>query len=125
MDKADAQLDNLEQLCHSLEFTQIEHKVVESLKTGNDCLKKLNDMMSLEDIEDLMDDTRDAVEYQQKVTRLISGEFGDDLENDDEINNELEKILADELPDVPTDKLPQVEKQSTDPIKTGLYFKFV
>ena len=79
-------------------------------------------MMSLEEIEDLMDDTKDAVEYQQKVTRLISGEFGDQLEDDDEINNELERILADQLPEVPTDKLPQVEQQSPEKVKTGLFY---
>ncbi len=78
--------------------------------------------MSLEDIEDLMDDTRDAVEYQQKVTRLISGEFGDQLEDDDDINDELERILADQLPQVPSDKLPQIEKEiSPSKIKNGWF----
>ncbi len=65
---ADKQLDNLEQLIHTLEFTQIEQQVLSSLKTGNECLKKLHDMMSIDEIEDIMDDTREAIEHQRVST---------------------------------------------------------
>ncbi len=54
-------------MVHNIEFTQIEHQVVNGLKVGNDCLKQLHEMMSLDDIEQIMDDTRDAIDY-QKVT---------------------------------------------------------
>jgi charged multivesicular body protein 6 len=63
--KTDNQLDNIEQLTHTLEFTQIEHEVIKGLRMGNDCLKQLNDMMSLDEIEDIMDDTREAMEHQK------------------------------------------------------------
>ena len=43
----------------------IEHQVVNSLKTGNECLKKLHELMSLDEIETIMDDTREAVEHQR------------------------------------------------------------
>lgn len=38
--------------------------VVNSLKQGNEALKKMNEILKLEDIEKLMDDTREAAEYQ-------------------------------------------------------------
>lgn len=63
--KTDNQLDNIDQMIHTLEFTQIEHEVVNGLKVGNDCLKKLHEMMSLDEIEDIMDDTREAIEHQR------------------------------------------------------------
>lgn len=63
--KTDQQLENMDQLIHTLEFAQIEQEVVRSLKTGNDCLKKLHEMMSLDEIEDIMDDTREAIEHQR------------------------------------------------------------
>lgn len=63
----DQQLDNLDQLVTSLEFKQIESQVFSSMKVGNECLKKLNEMMSLDEIEDLMDDTREAIEHQQVI----------------------------------------------------------
>lgn len=43
----------------------VEQQVVGSLKIGNDCLKKLHDMMSIDEIEDIMDDTKDAIEHQR------------------------------------------------------------
>ncbi len=61
-----------EQLTHNLEFTMIEHQVVNSLKTGNECLKKLHELMSLDEIETIMDDTREAVEHQRVYKSLIN-----------------------------------------------------
>uniref|UniRef100_A0A4W5JXJ3 Uncharacterized protein n=1 Tax=Hucho hucho TaxID=62062 RepID=A0A4W5JXJ3_9TELE len=48
-----------------IEFVQIEMKVIEGLKVGNDCLKSMHEAMSLEDVERIMDETQDAVEYQR------------------------------------------------------------
>ena len=75
LERTDAQLDNLDQMCHTLEFTQIEQQVVAGLKYGNDCLKKLHELMSLDDIEQIMDDTREAVEYQQVSTHSLIHSF--------------------------------------------------
>ena len=63
--KTDGQLDNIDQMIHTLEFTQIEHEVMRSMKQGNESLKQLNEMMSLDEIEDIMDDTREAIEHQR------------------------------------------------------------
>lgn len=35
-----------------------------SLRQGTDALKKMNELLKLEDIEKLMDDSREAAEYQ-------------------------------------------------------------
>ena len=42
LDKTDTQLDNLEQMVENIEFTQIEMKVVEGLKQGNECLEQMH-----------------------------------------------------------------------------------
>ena len=42
LDKTDNQLDNLQQMVENIEFTQIEIKVVEGLKQGNECLDNLH-----------------------------------------------------------------------------------
>jgi len=105
--KTDAQLDNIEQLCGSLEFAQIEAKVVEGLKAGNESLKQLQKMTSLEDVERIMDETREAVEYQNEIDALISGANLTE-EDEDAIMAELDEITKIDLPDVPTEKLPEV-----------------
>lgn len=102
--KTDGQLDNIEQLVGSLEFAQIEAKVVEGLKAGNESLKQLHRLTSLEDVERIMDETREAVEYQNEIDALISGELTD--QDEDDIAKELDEITQLEMPEVPADKLP-------------------
>lgn len=65
LSRTDQNLDNLDQLIHNLEYTQIEHKVINCLKIGNDCLKNLHEMLTLDQIEDIMDDTKEAIEHQR------------------------------------------------------------
>jgi len=130
--KTDAQLENIDGLIHEVEFKQIELKVVDGLKQGNEALKKLNQLMSIEDVERIMDDTKDAVEYQNEITELISGALTD--EDEEDILKELEELTKDntaettELPDVPEheiadidDKLPDVpqDKEASKSSKAG------
>ncbi|KAK0147886.1 Charged multivesicular body protein 6 [Merluccius polli] len=65
LDKTENQIGNLERMVQDLEFAQIENKVIEGLKVGNECLKKMHEVMSIEEVERIMDETQDAVEYQQ------------------------------------------------------------
>lgn len=48
----------------SIEFAQMEQKVFEGLKAGNDVLKAIHSEMTIEDVENLMLDTQEAIEYQ-------------------------------------------------------------
>jgi len=105
--KTDNQLDNIEQLCGSLEFAQIEAKVVDGLKAGNESLKQLQKIMSLEDVEKIMDETREAVEYQNEIDAVISG-ANLTQEDEDAIMAELDEITKIDLPEVPTEQLPEI-----------------
>jgi len=101
--KTDDQLDTLEKLVHEIEFAQVQSKVVENLKQGNDCLTALHKVMTLEDVEKIMEDTREAVEYQQEIDSLISGAFTQ--EDEEAILAELDELTKVELPSVPTGEL--------------------
>ena len=41
--------------------------MVDSLKIGNETLKQINEVMSIEDIEKILDETQEAVEKQQVI----------------------------------------------------------
>ena len=104
---------------HDLEFAQVQAKVVSSLRQGTDALKKMNELMKLEDIETLMEDSREAIEYQkvrfelegfglskflvQEVSNLLAGGLSDADEED--VEAELEDLIRNDdlhnLPDVP------------------------
>lgn len=114
LDKTENQISNLEQMVQDLEFAQIEMKVLEGLKVGNECLKKMHEVMSIEEVERIMDETQDAVEYQRQIDEMLAGSFTQ--EDEDDILAELEAITEGdmELPAVPSDELPEVPEAKED-----------
>ncbi|KAI8923864.1 Snf7-domain-containing protein [Entophlyctis helioformis] len=76
------QLLNLEQLTTSIEYALVEQRVLEGLKQGASVLTELNKEMRIEDVERLMDDTADAIAYQNEVSDLLSGRFTEEDEAD-------------------------------------------
>ncbi|ORY74850.1 Snf7 family [Protomyces lactucae-debilis] len=65
LEKTDQQLATLEQLTSSIEFALVEKDVLYGLQQGNQVLRAINKEMSIERVEKLMDETADAVAYQQ------------------------------------------------------------
>lgn len=127
LDKTDNQLINLEKLVSDIEFGQIETKVLEGLQTGNESLKQLHSILSIENIEQIMDDTKEGIE-KQRVTLdghhryltctliwFVDQEIDDllmglNIETDDDgLAQELEQMLSQTLPDLP--EVPQNERK--------------
>jgi charged multivesicular body protein 6 len=46
-------------------------KVFEGLQRGNEVLKQIHSQMTLEDVEKLMDDTQEAIEYQNVKDSIV------------------------------------------------------
>ncbi|XP_026324885.1 charged multivesicular body protein 6 [Hyposmocoma kahamanoa] len=111
LQNTDAQLEKLEQLTHDLEFAQIEVQVLDGLKTGNEALKKVHEILNVDEIEKILDETRESIDKQREIDELISGQLTE--EDEEAVEAELEEILdiQDKLPEVPTDKLPEVQKE--------------
>lgn len=126
LNKTDGTLENIEKMIQDLEFAQIEMKVVDSLKIGNESLKQINEMLNIEDIERILDETEEAAEKQREINDLLSGGR---LTDDDEtaVEEELDALIADavekQLPDAPTAEenpevlLPDVPKSLPEPEK--------
>ena len=80
-------------------------KVLDGLKVGNEALKKANEMFSIDEIEQIMDDTAEAIEKQKEIDALLSGQLSQ--EDEDDVLKELDDLLASEenledLPEVPS-----------------------
>lgn len=75
-------------------------------------LKKVHDILSIDDIEKILDETKEGIEKQREIDELISGQLTE--EDDVAIEAELEEILdvQDKLPEVPTDKLPEIAEDT-------------
>ncbi|KAJ3091737.1 Vacuolar protein sorting-associated protein 20, partial [Quaeritorhiza haematococci] len=112
--RTDEQLLNVEQLTQTIETALIEKQVFEGLKKGNDVLTQIHNEMSVEDVEKLMDDTAEAIAYQNEIDELLSGRIS--AEDEEEVMKELDEILAQEaaskvgeMPAIPTKSLPEIE----------------
>lgn len=81
------------------------------MRTGNEALKKVNDILNIDEIEKILDETREGIEKQKEIDELISGQLTE--EDEDAVEAELEAILdvGDQLPDVPTEDLPEIPKE--------------
>lgn len=114
LDKTENQIGNLERMVQDLEFAQIEKKVIDGLKVGNECLKKMHEVMSIEEVERILDETQDSIEYQRQIDEMLAGSFTQ--EDEDAVLAELEAITQGdvELPDVPSAELPEVPAASEE-----------
>ncbi|KAL1416929.1 hypothetical protein MTO96_027371 [Rhipicephalus appendiculatus] len=118
LEKTDGQLTNLEKMVHDIEFAQIEIQVVEGLKVGNESLKKLHEVLSVEAIEKIMDETQEGIEKQKEIDDLLSGQLT--VEDDEAVLAELEALVSEDearavldLPTVPLADVPSAEGPPT------------
>uniref|UniRef100_A0A1I8JUH9 Uncharacterized protein n=1 Tax=Anopheles funestus TaxID=62324 RepID=A0A1I8JUH9_ANOFN len=122
LSNTDAQLETLEKLASDIEFAQVEAQVVSGLKVGNEALKKVNEILSIDEVEQILDETRESIEKQQEIDALLNGVLTE--EDEDEVLAELENLIAadepkavetedisDQLPDVPDDELVKERKR--------------
>jgi charged multivesicular body protein 6 len=71
----DGKLEVLEKMVSDIEFSQIELKLIDGLKTGNTALKHLNQLLSVENVQSIMDETRESAD-RQKVRSFLSMQTG-------------------------------------------------
>ncbi|CAL7936387.1 unnamed protein product [Xylocopa violacea] len=118
LSKTDGQLENLEHMVHDLEYAQVEVKVIDGLKVGNAALKKLHDLLSIDEIEKVMDETREGIEKQREIDEILSGELTE--KDESEVEAELDALLAADIkenaPEIPENvTLPEVPENVTLP----------
>lgn len=125
LSNTDAQLETLEKLASDIEFAQVEAQVVSGLKVGNEALKKVNEVLSIDEVEQILDETRESIEKQQEIDALLNGVLTE--EDEDEVLAELENLIGasdqvkekgaeeedigNRLPDVPDDELAKERKR--------------
>ena len=110
--KTDGQMDTIDKMISEVEFAQVEVKVVDGLKQGSEALKQLNALINIEDVERIMDDTKEAIDYQNEISELIGGLSQED---EDDIMAELAGLQEDlDLPEVPVHDVQPVDDRLPD-----------
>uniref|UniRef100_U5EZK4 Putative autotransporter adhesin n=1 Tax=Corethrella appendiculata TaxID=1370023 RepID=U5EZK4_9DIPT len=125
LQNTDNQLETLEKLASDIEFAQVETQVVNGLRVGNEALKKVNELLSIDEIEQILDETRESVEKQQEIDALLNGVLSEEDEDDvlaeleelieadkspEKKENEFDEHIDDKLPNVPEEE-PQKERK--------------
>jgi len=110
--KTDSQLENLEQLVSTIEFSLVEVSVLHGLKQGNDVLKEIHKELNVESVEKLLDETTEAREYQREIGDMLSNNLT--LDEEDAVQAELRALQADIEGAQPIAELPTVP--STEPV---------
>lgn len=120
---ADRQLENLEKLAADLEFAQVEMKVLDGLKQGNAALKKVHEMLDINEVERIMDETREGIEKQQEIDAILTDVLT--TQDEEDVLAELDALEAEEqavqLPSVPSDELPasvELEDEDEEAVET-------
>ncbi|KAI6108427.1 Snf7 family [Pisolithus croceorrhizus] len=119
--KTNGQLENLEQLVSTIEFSLVEISVLHGLKQGNEVLKEIHREMSVESVEKLMGETQEAREYQlhQEIGNLLANQLS--VDDEEAVQEELRQLqvqstrpeLHAELPSVPVEQPVTTEIQET------------
>lgn len=125
LENADGQLENLEKLAADLEFAQVELQVLEGLKAGNAALSKVHEILTIDEVERVLDETKEAVDKQQEINALLNGVLS--AEDEDDVLAELDSLVRAEtgvdaelprLPDVPQDSVSDEKFDSAEePVK--------
>jgi len=128
LSKTDQQLETLQNLVSSVEFSLIEKDVLFGLNQGNQILKEIHKELSLENVERLMGETADSIAYQNEIDELLMSKMTN--EEEEEVHKELELLqslnqqavdpepspsVSVSLPDVPTTALPTADTTSRPP----------
>ncbi|KAI0320370.1 Snf7 family [Amylostereum chailletii] len=111
--KTDGQLENLEQLVSTIEFSLVEVSVLHGLKQGNEVLKEIHKEMNIDSVERLLEETAEAREYEREIGDMLSNNLT--LDEEDAVQEELASLqrealgqvqveigLAEDLPSVPS-----------------------
>ncbi|CDZ97419.1 snf7 family charged multivesicular body protein 6 [Phaffia rhodozyma] len=114
--RTDTQLETLQSLVSSIEFSLVEKSVFEGLKQGNQVLKEIHSEMTLEKVEKLMGETEEAVSYQREIDQALQSKMS--VDEEEAVQNELNALIDQQeqtrVPAVPDVELPQVP--TTEPV---------
>ncbi|KAL5534115.1 hypothetical protein ACEPAG_576 [Sanghuangporus baumii] len=124
--KTDTQLESLEQLVSTIEFSLVQVSVLHGLKQGNEVLKEIHREMNPESVERLLEETAEARAYQQEIGEMLSNTLT--MDEEDAVQEELRQLQAEAteeavpivpvLPDAPHEA-PVPDKDRREEIPTS------
>lgn len=91
---AEGQLEMIENQIMQIETAQSQKEAVAVLKQGNEILKKLQSEINVEKFQEIADDMEEVREQQNEITEFFKNHGLDAEQEDVEVNNELDQLIA-------------------------------
>ena len=106
---AEGQLEMIETQINQIETAQNQRDVFNVLKQGNDILKKLQEEVNVEKIQEISDDLNELKEQNDEITQFFKDRGIE--ENDEELDDELNKLIDSAQKENSKIDLPQANKE--------------
>jgi len=87
--KLDKELLSILEMISNVEWEYANMEVLKALKLGNAALNKLHQEMSVEDVVELLEQTNEAIEVENRINEVFASQFDAIIDN-----SELERELA-------------------------------
>ncbi|KAF8481292.1 Snf7-domain-containing protein [Russula ochroleuca] len=117
------QLESLEQMVSTIEFSLVEVSVLHGLKQGNEVLKEIHKQLNVESVEKLLEETAEAREYQREIDNMLTNSLS--LDEEEAVQTELMALQqgtlltqgnAETLPSLPN--APTAEPVSSEQVES-------
>lgn len=92
LERVSGQLLNVEKLIMDIDDAVVSQQVFQALKVGSDALKAINDEMSIDDIEDILEDSAESIRIQEEISSALSTNLNQ--EELDDLENEVDRMFA-------------------------------
>uniref|UniRef100_A0A914IC37 Uncharacterized protein n=1 Tax=Globodera rostochiensis TaxID=31243 RepID=A0A914IC37_GLORO len=93
-------IEQVERMITDVEMARINKDVFDNLRLGNEALKALNETISLDEVERIMEEGREAQEFQEELSTILGQRMSE--EDSELVEEEFERMLSEQLPTVPT-----------------------
>merc|ERR1712071_657881 len=101
-ENANGALENIERMTEEIEWAQVQVDVVKQLDQGK-ALKSLHKICSLEEVERVMDETQEGMDYTNQISEALGAIGAESMFTDDELSAELDEMFgtASDLNEIP------------------------
>lgn len=94
----DGQLMSVLEMIDNIEWESANLEVLRALQVGNTALNKLHEEMSVEDVENLLAETNEAIETENQINLMLAGQFN--AVDDEELQRELAELMGENVESV-------------------------
>ncbi|ODV85872.1 hypothetical protein CANARDRAFT_7235 [[Candida] arabinofermentans NRRL YB-2248] len=97
LEKIENQIESLETQLTAIESANLNLETMKAMKQGAKAMKQIHGDFNVDKVDQTMEDIREQVELSEEISDAISRPLGNDLIDEDELDEELAMLQQEEL----------------------------